>query len=69
MVCFSFHDGLRKRVEKVRLLIERLSEKFLELMIKFNVKTNGQSIRDGHGKHLSRARILIKAWWISCSSV
>ena len=43
-----------QRVKKVHSSIEQRSEKILELMIKFNIKTNEQSIRDGGDEELPR---------------
>jgi hypothetical protein len=43
----SVYEVLRQRLEKVQLLIDQLEEKTTELMGKFNIKSNEQSIREG----------------------
>ena len=54
MSYLSFQDVLRQRLEKVEGLIETLVKKTMDLMIKFNVKTNRKALEEGDGAKLTQ---------------
>lgn len=47
MSYLSFQDVLRQRLEKIQLIIGQVEDKTLELIVKFKVKANEKSIKDG----------------------
>ena len=54
MSYLSFQDVLRQRLEKIQLIIGQVEDHILELIVKFNVKANEKSIKDGDGADLKK---------------
>ncbi len=54
MSYLSFQDVLRQRLEKVQGLIQKMEQKTLDLMVKFNVKAHKASITGGNGAQLAQ---------------
>jgi chemotaxis regulatin CheY-phosphate phosphatase CheZ len=54
MSYLSFQDVLRQRLEKIQTIIGQVEDKTLELIVKFNVRANEQSIKEGDGADLSK---------------
>lgn len=50
----SFQDVLRQRLEKIQTIIGQVENKTLELMVKFKVKTNEKSIKEGDSAELGK---------------
>jgi chemotaxis protein CheZ len=49
MSYLSFQDVLRQRLEKIQAIIGQVEDKTLDLIVKFKVKNNEKSIKDGDG--------------------
>jgi chemotaxis regulatin CheY-phosphate phosphatase CheZ len=54
MSYLSFQDVLRQRLEKIQSIIGQVEDKTLELIVKFKVKANEKSIKDGDGAELGQ---------------
>ena len=53
MSYLSFQDVLRQRLEKVQGLIQKMEQKTLDLMVKFDVKAHKASITEENGAQLA----------------
>ena len=54
MSYLSFQDVLRQRLEKIQAIIGQVENKTVELMVKFKVKTNEKSIKEGDNADLGK---------------
>jgi methyl-accepting chemotaxis protein len=54
MSYLSFQDVLRQRLEKVQGLIQKMEQKTMDLMVKFNVKANQALIAEGDGAQIPK---------------
>lgn len=47
MSYLSFQDVLRQRLEKIQSIVGQIEDKMLELIVKFKIKANEKSIKEG----------------------
>jgi len=54
MTYLSFQDGLRQRLKKIQLILGHVEGKTMELNVKFSVRANERSIKEGDSATLGK---------------